>query len=163
TLLSASPRFWTPGNLDWRGRAYSICDFDYQRNDRVRGLFLFDKGLPLGERGLYWLMVHLANHADGVVWRNTKPSKFSFDERVRWVISGLPMFRTIGRSIIDRADIGTWPMLIHDAKKQGYQFLAACVELEKALTVGPENFETRLPISFDGSCSGLQHLCAMTR
>jgi DNA-directed RNA polymerase, mitochondrial len=34
--------------------------------------------------------------------------------------------------------------------------------LAAALGVGP-SFVTRLPVSFDGSCSGLQHLCAMTR
>src|SRR5262249_23712958 len=34
--------------------------------------------------------------------------------------------------------------------------------LTDALRVGPA-YESRLPVSFDASCSGLQHLCAMTR
>ena len=41
------------------------------------------------------------------------------------------------------------------------QFVAACVELVQAWD-NPK-FVTRLPLTFDASCSGLQHLCAMTR
>jgi DNA-directed RNA polymerase, mitochondrial len=43
-----------------------------------------------------------------------------------------------------------------------FQFLAACFELISALEQGP-TFVSRLPVSFNGSCSGLQHLSAMTR
>src|SRR5262249_46384824 len=43
-----------------------------------------------------------------------------------------------------------------------FQFLAACFELSSALAQG-STFVSRLPISFDGSCSGLQHLSAMTQ
>jgi DNA-directed RNA polymerase len=43
-----------------------------------------------------------------------------------------------------------------------FQFLAACFELTDALARGPSHV-TYLPISFDGSCSALQHLCAMVR
>jgi DNA-directed RNA polymerase len=42
-----------------------------------------------------------------------------------------------------------------------FLFLGSCMELASALRVGP-SYVTRLPVSFDGSCSGLQHLCAMT-
>ena len=40
--------------------------------------------------------------------------------------------------------------------------LPPVVELVQALDKGPD-FITRLPLTFDASCSGLQHLCAMTR
>ena len=43
-----------------------------------------------------------------------------------------------------------------------FAFLAACIELNDAWTQGLD-YITRLPISFDGSCNGWQHLCAMTR
>jgi DNA-directed RNA polymerase len=43
-----------------------------------------------------------------------------------------------------------------------FQFAAACCELVQALEVGPD-FVTRLPITVDGCCSGLQHLAAVTR
>jgi DNA-directed RNA polymerase len=43
-----------------------------------------------------------------------------------------------------------------------FLFLAACTELKDALVSGSSCI-TRLPVSFDGSCSGLQHMCAMVR
>jgi DNA-directed RNA polymerase len=46
--------------------------------------------------------------------------------------------------------------------KKPYLFVAACVELIRAIDTGPD-FETRLPLLFDGSCSGMQHLAGMTR
>jgi len=39
--MAAHERFWTPMNLDWRGRVYGVPSFNLQRNDRVRALFLF--------------------------------------------------------------------------------------------------------------------------
>jgi DNA-directed RNA polymerase len=42
-----------------------------------------------------------------------------------------------------------------------FLFLAACKEMVNAIAVGP-TFVTHMPVSFDGSCSGLQHLAAMT-
>jgi DNA-directed RNA polymerase len=46
--------------------------------------------------------------------------------------------------------------------KQRYLFVAACVELIRAIDIGPD-FETHLPLLFDGSCSGMQHLAGITR
>jgi DNA-directed RNA polymerase len=73
-------RFWTPCNLDWRGRVYPMPHFNFQREDRVRALFQFADGEPIGERGLYWLKVHLANCGDF-----EKISKKPYEERVEWV------------------------------------------------------------------------------
>ena len=42
------------------------------------------------------------------------------------------------------------------------RFLAACFELTSAAAEGP-SYITRLPVSFDGSANGLQHLSMMTR
>jgi DNA-directed RNA polymerase len=36
--------FYTAMNLEWRGRVYSVPSFNFQREDRVRALFLFAKG-----------------------------------------------------------------------------------------------------------------------
>jgi len=83
-LMSFSERFWTPMNLDWRGRVYGVPSFNFQRDDRVRALFLFADGEPIGEEGLYWLKVHVANCGDF-----DKISKRPFDERVQWVTNNL--------------------------------------------------------------------------
>src|SRR5262249_15825270 len=48
-----------------------------------------------------------------------------------------------------------------DADKQ-FAFVAACMELSRARK-NPEGFETHLPIGFDGTCNGIQHLAMLSR
>jgi DNA-directed RNA polymerase, mitochondrial len=142
-------RFWTPMHLDWRGRVYSAPHFNFQRDDRIRALFRFADGEPIGARGLYWLKVHVANCGDF-----NKVSKKSFDERVKWTDAH-------GSRIKNCADDPLDDLWWTEADKP-FQFLAASIELTAALEEGPK-FVSGLPISFDGSCSGYQHLSAMTR
>src|SRR5262249_10081211 len=63
-MLAKHERFWTPMNMDWRGRVYGLPSFAFHREDRVRALFLFADGEPIGEEGLFWLKVHLASCGD---------------------------------------------------------------------------------------------------
>lgn len=51
-----------PFNMDFRGRVYPIPPhLNHMGADVCRGLLTFGFGKPLGERGLWWLKVHLAN------------------------------------------------------------------------------------------------------
>jgi DNA-directed RNA polymerase, mitochondrial len=141
--------FYMAKNCDRRGRVYSTTHFSFEREDHVRALFQFAYGRPIGREGLCWLQVHLANCGDF-----GKISKGSFDERVRWVDA-------------HRARIlacATQPLKCLWWKKaaEPLMFLAACFEFAKALEEGP-SFHSRLPIAFDGSCSGFQHLALMAR
>jgi DNA-directed RNA polymerase len=146
--LSTGGTFYTPCNMDWRGRVYSLCHFNYQREDRVRSLFLFSNGLPMTEEGLYWLKVHVANTGDF-----DKISKKSFADRIAWVDYHKHLLFQCASNPFEQT---FW----HDADKP-FQFLAACMELVSAIQ-NPKHI-THLPISLDGSCSGLQHLSAMTK
>ena len=141
-------RFWISMNLDLCGRVYCLPYFNIQRDDRVRALFLFADGEPLGDRGMYWLKVHAANCGDF-----GKISKRPFDERVKWVNNNLEKIKSVSATPLQ--DLW-WTK--GDAP---FQFLAACFELTEALK-GDHTFVSRLPICFDGSCNGLQHLAAMT-
>lgn len=147
--LAEHERFWTPMSCDWRGRVYATCGFNFQRDDRVRALFLFADGAPIGEEGLWWLKVHVANCG-----AFDKVDKRPLEERVRWVDENMGMIEEITSN-------PRWSRKWTEAENP-FLFLASCFELTTAMAVGP-SFVTRLPISFDGSCSGLQHLCAMTR
>jgi DNA-directed RNA polymerase len=147
-LCSTEGAFYTPCNMDWRGRVYPLCHFNFQREDRIRSLFQFANGVPMTEEGLYWLKVHVANTGDF-----NKISKASFNDRVKWVDDNL-------RLIVDCATMANKEPFWHDADKP-FQFLAACMELVDAIN-DPKHV-THLPIAFDGSCSGLQHLSAMTK
>jgi DNA-directed RNA polymerase len=147
--LTAHDCFYTAMNLDWRGRVYGVPHFNFQRDDRVRALFLFADGEPIGAEGLNWLKVHIANCGDF-----DKISKRSFDERLWWVADNIEKIKANAEAPLE---LRWWT----EADKP-FQFLAACKELTAALKEGPA-FVSRLPVSFDGSCSGLQHLSAMMR
>jgi DNA-directed RNA polymerase, mitochondrial len=159
--MAAHGRFYVPLNIDFRGRIYAIPHFNFQREDCVRALFLFADGEPIGEQGLNWLKAHIAACADGTNWSPVKkPSDFNFAKRVEWTETNLPLLRKIGEVVLCVEDDPSkikWAL-----PKKPYQFIAACVELIQALDKGSD-FITRLPLTFDASCSGLQHLCAMTR
>ena len=71
-------KFYFPHNLDFRGRAYPIPPhLNHIGDDLSRGLLLFAEAKPIGERGLRWLKIHVAN-LHGF-------DKGSFDERVQYV------------------------------------------------------------------------------
>jgi hypothetical protein len=58
TYLASQP-FYLPQNLDSRGRMYAIPNFNFTREDRIRALFQFAKGAPIGVEGLRWLKARL--------------------------------------------------------------------------------------------------------
>ncbi|UGA46844.1 hypothetical protein HU230_0012675 [Bradyrhizobium quebecense] len=147
--LAVVAKFYTPMNCDWRGRIYSLSHFNFQREDRVRALFLFAQGEPIGVDGLRWLKMHVANC--GAL---NKIDKRPIAERVQWCDDNILLLEDIARR----------PLLNTEWTKadKPFLFLAACKELCRAISQGP-SYECSLPVSFDGSCSGLQHLSAMTR
>jgi DNA-directed RNA polymerase len=54
--------FYLPHNLDFRGRAYVMPPhLSHLGSDGTRALLKFSDKKPLGERGLFWLKVHVAN------------------------------------------------------------------------------------------------------
>jgi DNA-directed RNA polymerase, mitochondrial len=160
--MAAAGRFWVPLNIDFRGRLYGIPHFNFQREDRVRALFLFADGKPIGDEGLKWLKAHVAGTAKGNVWSgNPKPGALNARGRIEWTDANLDKLCDIGRAVLRRDDPETLAWVLPEDKDL-YQFLAACVELAGAIAEGP-GFITRLPLMFDASQSGLQHYCAMTR
>ena len=89
-VLAERERFWTPMNLDFRGRINAVPHFNLYRADRVRALFLFADGEPIGDEGLKWLKVHTANCGDF-----GKISKRAFEERVRWTDDNLEKIKSM--------------------------------------------------------------------
>lgn len=138
--------FWIPHNIDYRGRVYNIPHFGFQRQSYVRAMFQFAEGQVLNAEGLYWLKVHVANVGDF-----NKISKQDFDSRVWWVDDNLE--RLLATAADPLSDLW-WT----EADKT-FMFVAACMALRDALEGKP----VYLPISFDGACSGLQHLSSMSR
>ncbi|KAH7861977.1 hypothetical protein Vadar_033230 [Vaccinium darrowii] len=144
--------FYYPHNIDFRGRAYPMhSHLNHLNSDICRGVLEFAEGRPLGNSGLRWLKIHLANlYGDGV-------EKLSYEGRLAFVENHLENIR-------DSADNplhgNQWWLTAEDP----FQCLAACINLSEALTSSaPHNVISHLPIHQDGSCNGLQHYAALGR
>lgn len=140
--------FFFPHNVDFRGRAYPIPTYmNHMGADHMRGLLRFSKSRELGERGLMWLKVHLAN-----VYGYDKAS---IRDRETFAMDNLP-------NILDSAENplngNRWWLEAEDP----WQCLATCFELKAALeSPDPTKFMSSLPVHQDGTCNGLQHYAAL--
>jgi DNA-directed RNA polymerase, mitochondrial len=140
--LKGAP-FYVPLNVDFRGRIYPIPYFNYQRQDAIRGLFLFDCGEPIGsEQSIRRLKDYAASR-----WGLDKAI---LPDRRQWCDENWSLIERTAKQESEE-----WL----NAKKP-VAFLAGCIELVAAVTMGP-SYITRLPIAFDGSCNGLMHFCAL--
>jgi DNA-directed RNA polymerase len=126
--LAVVDQFYTPMNLDWRGRVYSLTHFNFQREDRVRALMLFANGEPIGEEGIYWLKVHVANCG-----AFDKVDKLPIEERVKWVDENMMLLTDYVRRPLHNTG---WTKA-----DSPFLFLAACRELVAAIQrSGPRTY-----------------------
>jgi DNA-directed RNA polymerase len=142
--------FYFPHNVDFRGRAYPIPpNLNHLGSDLCRSLLKFANGKPLGERGLRWLKIHIANLCG--------TNKISFDDRVKWVENQM-------EDIIDSVDNPLTGKMWWAKSENPYQTMAVCMELVAALrSPDPAAFVSYLPVHQDGSCNGLQHYASLGR
>jgi len=141
--------FWLPINLDFRGRVYPIPPHcAHVGDDLNRGMLQFAKGVPLGEKGLDWLKIHL-------VTLHGAKKKSSLQERLNYA-------NEIMDDILDSADNpltgrGWWK-----TADDPWQTLATSMEIADAMrSPDPTQFVSHQPVHQDGSCNGLQHYAAL--
>ena len=151
--------FYLPHNMDTRSRVYHVPKFGHHRADHVRGLFLFAKGAAVDNDNIAFLKLQVANTwAEAVSdTDDRKVDKLPFDERLQWVVDNQEILLKVGK---DFTDEDAFQHLVK--ADQPVQHLAACHELYRALEHG-EGYQCRLPIAFDGTNSGLQHISASCR
>ncbi|TLS26148.1 hypothetical protein PpBr36_05003 [Pyricularia pennisetigena] len=137
-----------PHNVDFRGRAYPIPIYlNHMGADLSRSLLTFDKGKPLGEDGLHWLRVHLAN-VYGF-------DKASLSERAQFAVDHM-------EDIIDSATNPLSGKRWWLGAEDPWQCLATCMELKAASDLpDPTQYVCHLPVHQDGTCNGLQHYAAL--
>ncbi|KAI1127379.1 DNA-directed RNA polymerase [Nemania abortiva] len=140
--------FYFPHNMDFRGRAYPIPAYlNHMGADHVRGLLRFAKGKELGQNGLRWLKVQLAN-VFGY-------DKASLEEREAFATNHI---EDISDSVTNPLTGRQWWLKAEDP----WQCLAACFELKAALDCpDPTKYVSHLPVHQDGTCNGLQHYAAL--
>ena len=141
-------KFYMPYSVDFRGRAYAVpAMLAPTGGDLQRALLQFADARPLGERGLFWLHVQVANlHGN---------NKLSLEERVAFTQEHM---REVADAALRPIDGGGWWRQAEDP----WQCLAACTELHAALSSpDPEAYRSRLTVHQDGSCNGLQHYAAL--
>jgi len=140
-------------NFDFRGRIYPNTAFLHeQSSDNAKSLLLFARGTPIGEEGLYWLLVHGSN-----TWGN---DKCELDDRVEFCLQNYELF-------LSYADFPFENVGWMEADKP-FSFLAFCNELKLLQHwtdsgKPQEEFVSHLPLFIDGSNNGSQHLTAMSK
>lgn len=146
------PELYFPYQLDFRGRIYAVPHLNPQGPDNMKGLLQFARGEKLGPHGAKWLAFHGANVAGN--------DKCSIDERVQWVRDHSDEIVAIANNPLD--NLG-WTYSVGGVEiDKPFQFLAFCFEWAGYIREGDE-YECRIPIALDGSCSGIQHFSAMLK
>ncbi|KAM0435877.1 hypothetical protein ACHAPT_002769 [Fusarium lateritium] len=137
-----------PHNVDYRGRAYPLPTYlNHMGADHMRSLLKFANGKELGETGLRWLKIHMANLYGF--------DKASFDEREAFATDNLD---SIIESATNPLNGSRWWLKAEDP----WQCLAACFELQAAHELpDPTKYVSTLPVHQDGTCNGLQHYAAL--
>ena len=141
--------FYLDYNCDTRGRLNPLSHFNYAREDHVRSLFKFANGQQLKRGDIDWLEIHCAN-CEG------STDKKPWSTRQQWAADNRGRIEKIAAD-----PFNTFELWTRDVDKP-FAFVAACIELASALA-NPVGFKTHLPIGFDGSCNGLQHLAMLCR
>ena len=135
---------------DFRGRIYpKASNLQPQGTDYVKSLLEFSEGKSINTRdGIKYFYMQGANcFGNGL-------DKKTLKEKVAWVESNI--YKIKKSAINPYADDAFW----RESDEEPWLFLAFCFELNEYLE-NPETFKSHLPIAFDGSCNGLQHLSAI--
>ena len=142
-----------PVNMDFRGRAYPIPpNLSIVGSDLCRSLLTFANKKRLGDKGFYWLKVHLCN-----LFGN---NKVPFDRRVEWTEKHIQQIHESVANPLGSSEGEKFWTTAEDP----FQALAAMHEIVNALKCeNPADYESALPVHMDGSCNGLQHYAALGR
>jgi DNA-directed RNA polymerase len=142
--------FWYVYQADFRGRFYAAtAGFSPQGPDMGKALIEYAGGKPHGDRGAYWMKVHLANLLGF--------DKEENDDRANYTDN----LRSDILSVADEP-LGTCRALWVNTDKP-FCTLAAIFEMADIYNLGASVAINRIAIARDGSCNGLQHYAAILR
>jgi len=166
--------FWHAWNFDFRGRMYPKSrHLSPQGDDLDKALIRFKEWKKLGDRGIFWLHVHVHNLFEGVKndgWKNGPAKKRqTFEIRNNWVEENLNELRRIASDSITKENIEILELdTYRGGGSESFQRLAAVLELDRVHSEYEEKndwneVKSGLPIHLDASTNGYQHLSALLR
>ena len=137
--------FWFPWSFDFRGRVYPLANHLHpQGTDFARSLLVSAYSGPADRE---WLGFQVAT-TYGL-------GKETMLDRQLWVEAHQGLIEGVALDPI--GTISTW-----QAADEPWQFLAACIEFHACFIAKARSWSNLL-VGFDATCSGLQHLSALTR
>jgi hypothetical protein len=138
---------YIPTFMDFRGRIYPYVSYlNYQGSDLARSLLHFAKTEEVNLEGYKYIEYYLA----ALYGHSNK----SFAVRSEWV--GKNLENMIYKFETDRS---AWLQDIMKFAKEPYQFISVFMEIMKLMDNA--DHRTGLPVLFDCSCSGIQHLSTL--
>jgi len=157
--------------LDFRGRKYPATAYLHEQgSDLAKGLLLRADRKSIGERGFFWLLVHIANKWAGDAGRpdGAKTDKVPLNERYKWAHENQNLLLSYAR---DPKKNNGWMKA-----DKPWCFIAGCIELNKLRRwqssrtairghdcSSDYSYESGFEAYIDGSNNGSQHLCALTK
>ncbi|WP_025135274.1 DNA-directed RNA polymerase [Achromobacter sp. DH1f] len=154
--MAQFPRIWFPHYADFRGRFYPRPqDLHTQGDSLIKGLLTFAETQKAGVNGQFWLLVATAN-AFG-------EDKLPLEARADWAEDHM---KWILRTAQDpMANLDFWA-----DTDSPWEFLALCFEVARFADFVAKHgeaamgeFDSRIPVRLDATCSGIQHLSAMMK
>jgi DNA-directed RNA polymerase len=140
----AGETFYVPWNFDYRGRLYPVSTvLSPQGIDFEKALLYFAEEGPVNEE---WLAFQVAT-TYGL-------DKATMAERITWARENIELVSVIAQD-------PTETLHLWEAAEEPWSFLAACSEYYTCCIAKTKN-TSGLPCGIDATCSGLQHLSAMT-
>jgi DNA-directed RNA polymerase len=137
--------FWIPWSFDFRGRVYPlVTSLSPQGTDFDKSLFLFAEEGPVNT---YWLSFQVAT-----TWGLDKAT---MEDRQDWVSNNHNLISRIAKDPL--GSLQEWSQA-----EEPWCFFAACVEYNDCV-IEKTRSTSGLPVSVDATCSGLQHLSALTK
>lgn len=153
--LSEAERFknyealYFPYFLDFRGRAYPVSsNLNPQGTEYIKSLLEFSEGKSIDTKE-----AELMFFSEGATRFGQGNDKKSLIDKHKWIKGN-------HNKIIDSANNPTGDTFWKQADESPWLFLAFCFEYRDYIEYGT-NFKSRMVVSMDGSCNGLQHLSAM--
>ena len=138
--------FWMPASFDYRGRVYFLnTALNPQGTDFDKSLLYFGDEGPVDD---YWLAFQVAN--------TYGKDKETMADRIKWTRENHSLITQIATNPL--GTVGVWG---GDEVAEPWCFLAACIEYHDCVITGVKQ-TSGLPVGIDATCSGLQHLAAMT-